>query len=102
MATALAQLEGATISELENPRHYNIRWLGAPMGEEGRSFLEAIQQAMIGQDDMGALGQPQIVEIDPGLRQLAHLLQQRVRVDDRPRAHDAARVRIEDVRRHQM
>lgn len=25
-----------------DPDHYNIRWLGAPMGEEGRSFLEAM------------------------------------------------------------
>ncbi|MBT8339753.1 MAG: pyridine nucleotide-disulfide oxidoreductase, partial [Desulfatitalea sp.] len=27
---------------LIDPRRYKIRWLGAPMGEEGRSFLEAI------------------------------------------------------------
>ena len=27
---------------LIDPEHYNIRWLGAPMGEEGRSFLEAM------------------------------------------------------------
>jgi thioredoxin reductase (NADPH) len=27
---------------LIDPDHYNIRWLGAPMGEEGRSFLEAM------------------------------------------------------------
>jgi len=27
---------------LLDPEHYNIRWLGAPMGEEGRSFLEAM------------------------------------------------------------
>lgn len=25
-----------------DPDHYNIRWLGAPMGEEGRIFLEAL------------------------------------------------------------
>lgn len=25
-----------------DPDHYNIRWLGAPLGEEGRIFLEAI------------------------------------------------------------
>ncbi len=27
---------------LFDPEHYNIRWLGAPMGEEGRIFLEAL------------------------------------------------------------
>ena len=27
---------------LIDPDHYNIRWMGAPMGEEGRSFLEAL------------------------------------------------------------
>jgi thioredoxin reductase (NADPH) len=27
---------------LIDPEHYNIRWIGAPMGEEGRSFLEAM------------------------------------------------------------
>ncbi len=27
---------------LIDPEKYNIRWLGAPMGEEGRSFLEAM------------------------------------------------------------
>jgi thioredoxin reductase (NADPH) len=25
-----------------DPEHYNIRWLGAPLGEEGRIFLEAL------------------------------------------------------------
>ena len=27
---------------LFDPEHYPIRWLGAPMGEEGRTFLEAL------------------------------------------------------------
>ncbi len=27
---------------LIDPEHYNIRWVGAPVGEEGRSFLEAM------------------------------------------------------------
>jgi thioredoxin reductase (NADPH) len=27
---------------LLDPEHYNIRWLGAPLGEEARSFLEAM------------------------------------------------------------
>jgi len=25
-----------------DPEHYNIRWLGAPLGEEGRTFVEAL------------------------------------------------------------
>lgn len=25
-----------------NPEKYNIRWLGAPLGEEGRTFIEAL------------------------------------------------------------
>lgn len=31
---------------LFDPEHYNIRWLGAPLGEEGRTFIEAL--VMIG------------------------------------------------------
>jgi thioredoxin reductase (NADPH) len=27
---------------LFNPEEYNIRWLGAPLGEEGRTFIEAL------------------------------------------------------------
>jgi hypothetical protein len=27
VANALTKLQGSTIAELENPRHYNIRWL---------------------------------------------------------------------------
>ena len=36
---------------LIDPDHYNIRWLGAPMGEEGRSFLEAM--ILIGMGNSG-------------------------------------------------
>ena len=27
---------------LFDPEHYHIRWLGAPMGEEGKTFVEAL------------------------------------------------------------
>lgn len=37
---------------LIDPDHYNIRWLGAPMGEEGRSFLEAMILLGTGKSDM--------------------------------------------------
>jgi thioredoxin reductase (NADPH) len=35
-----------------DPDHYNIRWLGAPMGEEGRSFLEAMILIGAGHSDL--------------------------------------------------
>ena len=37
---------------LIDPDRYNIRWLGAPMGEEGRSFLEAILLIGAGKSDL--------------------------------------------------
>jgi thioredoxin reductase (NADPH) len=40
LATQWGVDSGPTL--LIDPDHYHIRWLGAPMGEEGRSFLEAI------------------------------------------------------------
>jgi thioredoxin reductase (NADPH) len=38
---------------LIDPNRYNIRWLGAPMGEEGRSFLEAMLLIGSGKSGMG-------------------------------------------------
>jgi thioredoxin reductase (NADPH) len=37
---------------LIDPEHYNIRWLGAPMGEEGRSFLEAMLLLGMGRSNL--------------------------------------------------
>jgi thioredoxin reductase (NADPH) len=37
---------------LIDPDHYNIRWIGAPMGEEGRSFLEAMLLVGTGKSDL--------------------------------------------------
>jgi thioredoxin reductase (NADPH) len=37
---------------LLDPEHYNIRWLGAPIGEEGRSFLEAMMLLGMGKSGM--------------------------------------------------
>ncbi len=42
---------------LLDPEHYNIRWLGAPIGEEGRIFLEALlhigaQKSNLGQQSL--------------------------------------------------
>lgn len=37
---------------LLDPDRYNIRWLGAPMGEEGRSFLEAMMLLGLGRSQI--------------------------------------------------
>jgi thioredoxin reductase (NADPH) len=39
---------------LFDPDRYNIRWLGAPMGEEGRIFLEALIHIGAGESDLGS------------------------------------------------
>jgi thioredoxin reductase (NADPH) len=44
---------------LLDPEHYNIRWLGAPMGEEARSFLEAM--ILLGSGKSGMSDQSQAV-----------------------------------------
>ena len=44
---------------LLDPDHYSIRWLGAPMGEEGRSFLEAM--ILLGMGKSGMSDQSQAV-----------------------------------------
>jgi len=44
---------------LLDPEHYNIRWLGAPMGEEARSFLEAM--ILLGTGKSGMSDQSQVV-----------------------------------------
>jgi thioredoxin reductase (NADPH) len=36
---------------LLDPEHYNIRWMGAPIGEEGRTFVEALM--IIGYGETG-------------------------------------------------
>lgn len=47
---------------LIDPEHYNIRWLGAPIGEEGRIFIEALifvgfKKTGIGQQSLNVLKQ---------------------------------------------
>jgi thioredoxin reductase (NADPH) len=39
---------------LFDPEHFAIRWLGAPVGEEGRSFVEAITMLGYGQTQLSA------------------------------------------------
>lgn len=47
---------------LVDPEHYNIRWLGAPLGEEGRIFIEALlltgfKKSNISNQSLGVLNQ---------------------------------------------
>ncbi len=47
---------------LIDPEHYNIRWLGAPVGEEGRIFIEALvyigfKKTGIGEQSLKVLSQ---------------------------------------------
>jgi thioredoxin reductase (NADPH) len=48
---------------LIDPDRYNIRWLGAPMGEEGRSFLEAMIMIGLGKSDISDQSRPVIERI---------------------------------------
>ncbi len=49
---------------LIDPEHYNIRWIGAPMGEEGRSFLEAMILVGSGKSGMSAQSRTVIDRLD--------------------------------------
>ena len=49
---------------LIDPDHYNIRWLGAPMGEEGRSFLEAMILIGMGKSGMSDQSLGVVKQID--------------------------------------
>ena len=46
------------------PDKYNIRWLGAPMGEEGRIFLETLFLVGMGQSQMSEQSQKVVDKID--------------------------------------
>ena len=47
-----------------DPEHYNIRWIGAPMGEEGRSFLEAMLMLGTGQSNASDQSRQVLQRID--------------------------------------
>lgn len=49
---------------LLDPEHYNIRWLGAPMGEEARSFLEALILLGMGKSGLSDQSQTVLQRID--------------------------------------
>ena len=49
---------------LLDPDRYQIRWLGAPMGEEGRSFLEAMMLLGMGRSDLSDQSRQVIEQLD--------------------------------------
>lgn len=49
---------------LIDPDHYSIRWVGAPMGEEGRSFLEAMILIGMGKSGLSEQSQKVIDTLD--------------------------------------
>jgi thioredoxin reductase (NADPH) len=49
---------------LFNPGEYSIRWLGAPMGEEGRTFLEILMLIGLGKSKLTDQSLPVIKKID--------------------------------------
>jgi thioredoxin reductase (NADPH) len=57
------EVEGAP-TLLICPERYGIRWLGAPLGEEGRSFLEAILLAGMGRSRLSDSSRKVIAKID--------------------------------------
>ena len=47
-----------------DPEHYNIRWLGAPMGEEGKIFLELLLRVGTGKSDLNESSMTVLKKID--------------------------------------
>ncbi len=47
-----------------DPDHYNIRWLGAPMGEEGRIFMELLMRIGTGSSDLNDASATILKKID--------------------------------------
>ena len=49
---------------LIDPEKYNIRWYGAPLGEEGKTFAEAIIMVGYGEPGIGSEGKKILERID--------------------------------------
>ncbi len=49
---------------LFDPEHYNLRWLGAPLGEEGRIFLEALIHIGTGNSNLSEQSRQVLDRID--------------------------------------
>ena len=46
------------------PERYNIRWYGAPLGEEGKTFAEAVMMIGYGESGIGSEGKKILERID--------------------------------------
>ena len=46
------------------PERYNIRWFGAPMGEEGRTFLETLIMAGLGKSNLSESAVKELQKLD--------------------------------------
>jgi thioredoxin reductase (NADPH) len=49
---------------LINPEQYDIRWLGAPVGEEGRTFLETLLLVGFGQSNLSDASRKVLTRLD--------------------------------------
>lgn len=49
---------------LIEPQTYDIRFLGAPIGEEGRSFIEAVLMVSLGQSGLSATGKKLLATLE--------------------------------------
>jgi len=57
------QIQGSP-TLLFDPDNYNLRWLGAPMGEEGRIFLEALIHIGTGNSNLSAQSRQVLARIE--------------------------------------
>lgn len=62
MAQTYGVTEGPTL--LVSPERYNISWMGAPMGEEGRTFLELLIFAGSGQSNLSDQSKKMMARLD--------------------------------------
>jgi thioredoxin reductase (NADPH) len=62
MAQTYGVTEGPTL--LVSPERYNISWMGAPMGEEGRTFLELLIFAGLGHSNLSEQSKKMIARLD--------------------------------------
>ncbi|MDJ0783763.1 MAG: FAD-dependent oxidoreductase [Desulfosarcinaceae bacterium] len=62
MAHTYGVTEGPTL--LVSPEQYNISWMGAPMGEEGRTFLELLIFAGLGRSNLSEQSKKMMARLD--------------------------------------
>ena len=67
-----------------------------------RGLVELVQVYVIGQHQLGTLGNPQAVQRDAALGQLVHLVQERLRINDGTAADEASDARLKDAGRDEV